>query len=365
MKKELTYWTSVLKRIVLFVISVLGIYIAFKLAIFYMPFLIAFLLSLLIEPLIRKIMKKTKLSRRASSIIVFIITFCLIAGLLVWGITTFISESNNLLASFGNYYNKANEQIQKIINYIDISKLKVSENILNIIQESSFSILQKISNYFQNFFTKSVDAITKIPIFGLYFVITILALYFICTDKIYMIDELEHHLPEKWMKEITKHIRELIKILGGYLKAQAILILISFIICLVGLYIFKFVGLNISYPLLFAIGIAFVDALPIIGSGAVMIPWGIICSLDGDLKLGIAIVVLWIVMSIVRQIIEPKIVSSKLGIHPIFTIISMYTGFRLIGVLGMFIGPIVLIILKNIFSNFLDGGIVKTILKIN
>ena len=108
-------------------------------------------------------------------------------------------------------------------------------------------------------------------------------------------------------------------------------------------------------------GIAFVDALPILGSGAVMVPWGIISGLNGDLKLGISIIILWIIMSVIRQFIEPKIVSSKIGIHPIFTIISMYTGFKILGIIGMFVGPIVLIILKNIFSKLLDEGIVKTI----
>ena len=112
-------------------------------------------------------------------------------------------------------------------------------------------------------------------------------------------------------------------------------------------------------------GIAFVDALPILGSGTVMVPWGIISGLNGDLKLGISIIVLWIIMSVVRQFIEPKIVSSKIGIHPIFTIISMYTGFKILGIIGMFVGPIVLIILKNIFSKLLDDGIVKTIFNLN
>ena len=83
--------------------------------------------------------------------------------------------------------------------------------------------------------------------------------------------------------------------------------------------------------------------------------------INGNLKLGIAIIILWIIMSVVRQLIEPKIVSGKIGIHPIFTIVAMYTGFKLIGVLGMFIGPIVLIILKNVFSSFIDSGLIKTI----
>ena len=98
-----------------------------------------------------------------------------------------------------------------------------------------------------------MTGLTKIPAFGIYFAVTILSLYFICTDKIYMLDELEHHLPKKWMKKLSIHIRELIIVLGGYLKAQAILLLISFIICVIGLYILSFVGLNVGFPLLTAI----------------------------------------------------------------------------------------------------------------
>ena len=72
-----------------------------------------------------------------------------------------------------------------------------------------------------------------------------------------------------------------------------------------------FVGLDVGFPLIIALGIAFVDALPILGSGTVMVPWGILSGLNGDLKLGLAIIGLWIIMSITRQFIEPKIVSRK------------------------------------------------------
>lgn len=182
-----------------------------------------------------------------------------------------------------------------------------------------------------------------------------------CTDKIYMLDQIEHHLPEKWVKKLTSHIKALIKSLGCYLKAQAKLVLISFIISLVGLTTFSVVGLNVNYPLLAAIGIAIVDALPIFGSGTVMVPWAIILAFNGDVTLGISILVLWIIMSIVRQIIEPKIVSGQIGIHPIFTLIAMYTGFRFLGFIGLFVGPIVLIVLANIYQVRIDRGFVKSI----
>ena len=110
-------------------------------------------------------------------------------------------------------------------------------------------------------------------------------------------------------------------------------------------------------------GIAFVDALPIFGSGTVMIPWAGILAFSGDMKLAIGIFVLWCIMSIVRQFMEPRLVSKQIGIHPIFTLIAMYTGFKLIGVLGMLIGPIVLIVLKNIFGSLIDKGVVKSILE--
>ena len=311
MPKEAKYWTSVLKRIFFVFIAIISTIVAFKLAIFYMPFLIAFIISLIIEPLIKKLMKKFKITRRLSSIIVFIITFGIIIGLLGWGIATIVSESSNLLSDFNNYYDNIYFQVQRILEKVNSVKLRFSKELIDIIEKNSFTILDNISKYFQDFLMNIVNGIKLIPCMMIYVGVTILALYFICTDKIYMLDELEHHLPDKWMKELTRHIREIAKTLGGYLKAQATLILISFVISLIGLYIMDFVGLNVGFPLIIAIGIAFVDALPILGSGTVMVPWGIFSGLNGDLTLGISIIVLWIIMSLVRQFIEPKIVSRK------------------------------------------------------
>lgn len=92
-----------------------------------------------------------------------------------------------------------------------------------------------------------------------------------------------------------------------------------------------------------------------------MIPWAIISALNGDINLGIAIIVLLIIMAIVRQVLEPKIVSKNIGVHPIFTLIAMYTGFKVIGIIGLLIGPIILIIFKNIFASMIDQGVLKMI----
>ena len=358
---NIPYWTRVVKNILYVILLIIGVYLALKLSIFYIPFLVAFIISLMIEPLIKFIMRKTKLTRRTSSIIIFVIVSVIILGILSWIIITLFSESSSLLQGLNDYVDKASMQIQKFIAQFHFDKIKLSDEILMVVQESSGDFLQTLSNWLRNALNGLINIVTKIPEIGICVGITILALYFICVDKIYILDQIEYHLPKVWVKRLTNHLKDLIQTLGGYLKAEVTLILVSFIISLIGLYILSFLRFNVPYPLLMALFIGFVDALPILGSGTVMIPWAIISGLNGDLSLGIAIITLFIIMSIVRQFLEPKLVSKNIGVHPIFTLIAMYTGFKITGVIGLLLGPIVLIIIKNIFANLIDQGVFKTI----
>ena len=328
-----------------------------------MPFLIAFIISLILEPIIKWVMKHAKLKRRTSAIIVFIVAIGIIIGLLIWGGTALVSETADILSNFNEYADDIYYTIQGFIEGLELDNIQISDNVMEILQNSALEFVDTIIQWAKNALTSMVNFITSIPKMIVYVVVTLLALYFICVDKIYMLDQLEHHLPEDLVKKIGVHLKSLIQTLGGYLKAQVILIIISFVISLIGLYIFHFIGWGVEYPLLMALIIGFVDALPIFGSGAVMLPWAIYTAFVGDIRLAIAIFILWGIMSIVRQFIEPHIVSGQIGIHPIFTLIAMYTGFRFIGVIGMLIGPIILIILKNIYGTLIEKGVVKSILE--
>ena len=359
---DMNYLNKVIKNIFILILSVVAVYLAFKLAIFYMPFLIAFILSLILEPIIRLLMKKIKLTRKASAIIIFIIAIAIIVGLLFWIITTLVTETSNLLSNINVYIDTGYNIFQNLVSKIDLSKFNIPQNVMDIIENSGLEFLGTITDWVKSVLTKLIQFVTSVPTIGIYCTITIIALYFMCVDKIYMIDQLEHHLPETWVKRIGVHLKTLIKSLGGYLKAEFTLVIISFFISLIGLYIFYFLGWNIEFPLLIALGIAFVDALPIFGSGTVMLPWAGFLAFTGDLKLAIGIFVLWCIMSIVRQLLEPKIISGSIGIHPIFTLIAMYTGFKFIGIFGLLLGPIILIILKNIYGTLIDRGVVKSIL---
>ena len=263
MVSDINYWSKVIKRLILLALTIILMFICFKLSVFYMPFLVSFVLALLLEPVIKLLMKKFKWTRRISSIFVIVLAILAIVSILVWGIITLFSEANNLIENSEVYYNNAKGLVEKFTSNVNIldrmpEDLKatietIENNLVNNAKESLTNILNGFTNW-----VKSVPDI----ILAIFF--SVMSLYFVCTDKIYMIDQLEHHLPELWMKKLTKHLREIAKALGEYLRAEATLIFVSFIISLIGLTIYDFMGLNIEFPLLVALGIGFVDALPIL-----------------------------------------------------------------------------------------------------
>lgn len=357
------YIKQVVKNIIYFILSLIGVFIGIKISIFYTPFLIAFILAIIIEPIIRYLMKKFNLKRKISSIIVFTISISIIIAIIVIGTSLLIQETFDLIKGFNQDLDRIYDSINKIIQSLDLSKLNIPQEWIITIQEQAILLIEKTSQLLKTILDNTVMFISKLPQIALYVVITVLALYFITTDKIYILDQLEHHLPRTWVRKILKHIKDLSTSLGKYIRAQLVLVLISFIISLISFYIFKTIGFDLKYPFLIAILIAFVDLLPIFGSGTVMIPWSIYLGCVGQYNYAIAILALWIIMSIVRQLIEPKIVSNQLGIHPIFTLIAMYTGFKFFGIIGLFIGTLILIICKNIFANNIDNGIVKSMLE--
>lgn len=358
---DMGYWSKVLKRIFILFLSIVGFYILIKCSIFYMPFVIAFIIAMLIEPLVKRVHKKSKLSRKTSAIIVLIIVSAILIGIITWGVITLVSESYNFLGKINEYSEKIYNQCQWIMDKFKFERIHIPEQITSIMQNSTQDVIGNVSKMLSNFLNVFIQWLTSLPTIGIYIAVTLMATYFICVDKLYMVDQVEHHFPKTWVKRVFLHIRELISSLGSYLKAEFILVAMAFVEVLVGLYILKWIGLDVQYPFLTALGIGFIDALPILGSGTAMVPWAVIEAINGNIKLAIGILVILVVISIVRQFLEPKIVSKQIGIHPIFTLIAMYTGFKIIGVLGLLIGPIALIVIKNVYGTLIDKGVVKTI----
>lgn len=257
-------YKNILKKVGSLIIIFIILVIAAKLFVFYIPFLIAYIISLLVEPIIKWLHKKTDLSRKVSSIFILVTVFLVLIGFISWGTISLISESTNLLGALNTYLEKAIKAINGLVEKIDMDKLAISDDIKQMIQSSASEVLNKAIDFVKNTLTNFLEYLKSIPTIAIYVVITILATYFITSDKFYIWDRLEHHVPKKILGKISVKVEKITTSLGSYLKAEMILIGISFVIVLMGLNIFYLMGMNVGYPLLMALFIGFVDALPIL-----------------------------------------------------------------------------------------------------
>ena len=354
------YYLKIITKVIILAFIVLGFYLAFKVAMFYIPFIIAFLISLLIEPLIKLFMKKTKLKRRGATFISLIIIVLVIGTILTLIIGKLVSESRDLIANLNGYFTNTYDIAVNFFNDLSTGKLGVSQEVLDIANKSIEGVLDWAKGFIGNFFTGLVNTITSIPTILTYGILTILAIIFICLDRDYVINIFKKHVPSKWIEKIKTTFKEMCSISLQYIKAEAKLSLICFVIVLIGLTLMDLFGLNVNYPVIMAIFIGVVDLLPLLGAGAVMITWAVYLFIIGNTPLCIGVIVLWIIWAILKQILEPKMVSKQMGMHPICTLFGMYTGFKIFGVLGLILGPIILLVIKNVFKGLVEKGILKT-----
>ena len=154
---DMSYWTRVGKRIIYVILILLGLFFSFKLSVFYMPFLIAFIISLIMEPAIKFLMKKMKITRRLSSIIIFIIVSLIILGTLTWGIITLVSEASGLLDDLNFYVDKIYGLFQDFTNNFQFDKLHLPEEVKGILENSTGSIIDTVSNWIRNFLNGLIE----------------------------------------------------------------------------------------------------------------------------------------------------------------------------------------------------------------
>lgn len=335
------------------IILVAAVFLVLKMAYFFMPFFIALVIASIIEPFVKFICKKTTLVRKYSAIIALVIVFSILIGIITVSAILITSEITNLLSDFPKFGNDIFKSVENVSRFLKLEDVNVSDDVKQFVINTTNEVLGKGLGYLKGFLINFLNLITRIPSFIVYFIITILATYFITTDRILLLDDIEQRVPKKWIRNANNNFQSVISILGKFLKAELTLVLISFILVLIGLYIFEFLGMNVRSPFLIALGIGFVDLLPILGSGTVMLPWGIALIILGDVTLGVSVLGLLVLITVVRQVLEPKIVSNNLGIHPLYTLIAMYIGFKVSGVLGLLFGPIILIIIINCLTMYM------------
>ena len=347
---------------ILYIVLVLiVVYLLFKLGIFLFPFTLALFFSIMTQPFSRFLEKKLKFSQKIATIVSIVLFLVIFLGFISLSALRLSGEIYKLSINLNKYSKEAqslwNTAIDKIYSLLGYFPEGFDEQVKNSIN----GFIRMGTSKLGSFINSLINFITSIPTIILYICITILSTFFISLDKNKIMAFLEQQFPKSWIKKVYNIKREMFNVLGSYIRAQIILMTICFFELLISFNILSFLKFNLQYPLIFSIVICIIDALPILGAGAVLLPWSLISFVTGDINLGLALLVIYFLVLSVRQMLEPKLISQNLGVHPLVTLISMYSGFKFFGVIGFLIGPVVMIILKNVFSRELEIGFFREI----
>lgn len=325
---------------------VLGIAFLYGLFTIGMPFLLAIVIAMFLEAPIVAMMKLLRLNRLVAATAV-----CTLFTLLLFGAVYLIgagvvaqlvelwSRMPTMVEEFERYFRDASEQTQLFYNSLpaDVARQLQAglEYGISTITSTVSSIIKAISSY-------SLNAAKAVPNLFVALVVFMVALYLMCYSLPSLKTQFIRLFEESSRGKVEQVLGNLRSSVFGFLKAQVILSVLTYIVTLVGLLL-----LRVEYPLGVALLVIIVDVLPILGTGSVFVPWAVFVLVKGQTGLALGLVALFIVITIFRRIIEPKILGDSIGIGALPTLVGLYIGFKLAGVVGLFLGPILIMIYKE------------------
>lgn len=309
-----------------------------------LPFFVAYILGNILNPVIKIIQKRFRLSRAWGTIISLFIFLAIIGGVLYLLISNLIRELIQLTVMLGTL----TENIESLNLSHMIDKFKVflidlhlPPDIVQNAVGNIWQIIDIIKNLTKFFLSKLLHLIASLPNYFILLLITIIASFFFARDFELIKENTTKLIPPKWQPYFFRIATSLNKAVTGYLKAIIILTSVTGFISLVGLTVLK-----VTYSHVLAIVVALLDLLPVLGPGALYLPWSIWMFISGNISLGIGILILYGIIVLVRQLLEPKIVGQNIGLHPLTTLIALYVGLSLLGFWGIILGPAAVIAYK-------------------
>lgn len=345
---------SALAAVYLFLKYALGIIV---------PFLIALIFAFITNRPSEWLSQKTRISKKLCSFFLLLLSLLGVSALLFFGINRLIYEGERLLSHLANDSAKLGSAIGDIFNRISSigdKKIPLVENLMKI--EAFREFWENIDSIVASVISDTVSSLTKalpnlifsvfarLPGFLIFILVTLIASFYLCLDYDKIKDTVISYLPDGFAGRLPAIKRRICDTAAKYIRAYLLLLLLTFVQLFVG---FSF--LRAPYPFLMAFLIALVDFLPVLGVGTVLIPWGLFELLfSKNIFLGAGLLILYIIVVIVRQITEPKIIAGSLGLHPLIALISMYGGLKLFGILGMILGPVIALAVKSVLIPTVD-----------
>lgn len=332
---------SFIINVVFVAVVVALVYLGFKYVIgWVLPFLLAFCIVSLVHPLVNVIKKRLRIKQEIVSLLVMVLIYAVIAVLLfllVLQIIYLVQTGFTQLMPY--YYSTIQPGLigagNSITAFVRDLPPQLQEQLTNIQGE----VIQQLQSFLVDLSQKGLSLLSgltgSVPSFLIAFVFTIMLSFFISMQYEKVVAFFKIQLSPR-VKGIFSDLRTIIReTILKYLKATLTLMVVTFVELSIGLLV-----LRTGNAIPIALGIAVFDALPFFGTGAVVIPWVIVELLQGHYSFAVGLLILYAIVTLVRNIIEPKVVGDKLGLNPIVSLVSIYLGFKLFGVIGMIFMPI-------------------------
>lgn len=314
------------------------------------PFVVAFFIAFLVQKPARFISKKIRLSDRLCAaflaagifIIAALIIFFLIYGI-VGGMSDLLDNAPNFISYISNAFSSLESKIYSVLNQFSPDLVSDASKVLG---EALENTALRFTDWISSFLA---DIVKSAPSFLFSTLVALVASCYIAKDyeglKRFFFSMCGNKKSQTLVKIKLIFTQSVLKLLRGYL--------ILFLIMTVLLF-FAFLILKIKYPFFVALLIALIDLLPVLGAGTALIPWGLLQIAVGNTAFGFSLLLVYLTVVIARNFLEPKIIGTQIGINPLFTLLAMFLGLKLLGFTGLIIFPVTLIVVIKYYKEQLD-----------
>ncbi len=342
---------------VLYYLLILGIvYAVLRYAVFVvMPFLIGFFIAATLSPIVRYLTKKYSLKRKPAAILILLIFYATVGMFITVLTVRLTSWGGGISSRLPQIYSETVEPLfesasisidkvfEKLGGYVDGN---LAGTVGGFIDSARKSVGAAVSDISVRAIAWLSGFAASVPRFVVELVFTVISGFFFVVDYEDIIKYAKSRLPERAVGIMTELRDKFFLTMMRYMRSYAIIMLLTFAELFVGLII-----IGTKNAIVIAFLIALFDVLPVLGTGMIMVPWGIIELMRGNVGYGVGIIILWAVITVVRNVIEPRIVGKQVGLHPLFTLIAMFVGTKLFGFLGLILLPVGLSILFSVLRD--------------
>lgn len=350
-----TYIKVLMNLGIALLVLILVIFLLPKAVLFFMPFVIGWIIALIANPLVLFFEDKLKIRRKAGTafVIIAVIALVVLAGYLIGA--KVVRETVGLVNELPQMWDALEEDFRTIGKNMDILYSRFPEEVRSTIADIGEEMEGFVGDLVGKAGTPTIEAVgnfaKNLPTILIGIIMCLLSAYFFVAEREYLSVQVKSHMPEAVVYHWNLMSRSFRRAVGGYFKAQFKIEIWMYLLLVLGFWILK-----VNYAFLIALGIAFLDFLPVFGTGTVLMPWAVIKVLSADYKMAIGLMIIWCGGQLARQIIQPKIVGDSIGMPPIPTIFLLFIGYKAAGVFGM----IIAVPIGIIFVNMYEEGVFDT-----